>query len=55
MTDNEQEKTMNDHTPITDVMNIGNLGAAYPLVDPAYHVAEHALAIVIEFLLHGLR
>ena len=23
MTDNEQEKTMNDHTPITDVMNIG--------------------------------
>src|SRR5215472_109004 len=36
-------------------MNIGNLGATYALVDPTDHVAENALAVVVELLLHLLR
>src|SRR5215472_15492568 len=31
----------------TDVMNVEYLGAAYPVVDPTYHVPKDALTIVI--------
>ena len=34
----------------TDAVDIGHLGAAHALIDPAHDVAEDALAIVVEFL-----
>ena len=33
-------------------MDIRHLGAADALVDPAHHIAEDALAVVVDFLLH---
>ncbi len=32
-----------------DVMNVWHLGAADPLIDPAYDIAEDALSVVLEF------
>ena len=32
-------------------MNVGHLGAAHALVNPAHHVAQNALGVVVEFLL----
>ncbi len=33
------------------VVDVGNLGAAHALVDPAHHVAEDALGVVVQLLL----
>ena len=35
-----------------DVMDVGNLGAADARVDPAHHVPQDALDVVVEFMLH---
>jgi hypothetical protein len=35
-------------------VNIRHLRAAYALVDPAHHVSEDALAVVVELQLHRL-
>ena len=35
-----------------DIMNVRHLGAADTLFDPAHHIAEDALRIVIQFLLN---
>ena len=34
-----------------DVVDVGHLGAAHALVDPAHHVAQDALRVVVELLL----
>jgi uncharacterized membrane protein YgdD (TMEM256/DUF423 family) len=34
-----------------DVVDVGHLGAAHALVDPAHHVAQDALGVVVQFLL----
>ena len=34
-------------------MNIRHLGTAYALIDPAHHVSEDALAIIVELQLQG--
>ena len=39
----------------TDVVDIGNLGAANALVYPAHNVAENALCVVVELRLNRLR
>ena len=41
------------HQP--DVVDVRHLGAADALVDPAHHIAEDALAVVVELLLHVVR
>ena len=38
-----------------DVVDVGHLGAADALVDPAHHVAEDALDVVVELLAHLVR
>ncbi|OIQ72308.1 hypothetical protein GALL_460670 [mine drainage metagenome] len=38
------------HQP--DVVNVGHLGAADPLIDPAHDIAENALAVVVDLLPH---
>ncbi len=38
-----------------DVVDVGHLGAADALVDPAHHIAQNALRVVVEFLLHLVR
>ena len=37
------------HQP--DVVDVGDLGTAHALVDPAHHVAQDALAVVVQLLL----
>jgi len=37
----------------SDVMNVGHLGAADALVDPAHDIAQDALAVVVDLLLHA--
>ncbi len=37
------------HQP--DIMDIRHLGAADTLIDPTHHIAQYALAVVVEFLL----
>ena len=37
-----------------DIMNIGHFRAADALVDPTHHIAQNALRIIVEFLLHIL-
>ena len=39
----------------SDVIDVGHLGAADALVDPAHHVAQDALRVVVELRLHILR
>ncbi len=34
-----------------DVVNVGHLGAAHALVDPAHHIAQNALGVVVQLLL----
>ena len=34
-----------------DVVNVGHLGAAHTLVNPAHHVSQNPLRVVVEFLL----
>jgi len=38
-----------------DVVDIGRLGAADALIDPAHDVTEYALDVVVEFLANGVR
>ncbi len=38
-----------------DVVDIRHLRAAHALVDPAHHIAENALAVVVELLLDRVR
>ena len=35
-----------------DVMDVRNLGAADPLIDPAHDIAEDALCVVVQFVAH---
>ena len=41
------------HQP--DIVNVRYLGAADALIDPAHDIAENALAVVVDFLLHIVR
>ncbi len=38
-----------------DIVDVGHFGTADPLIDPAHHIAEDALAVVVDFLLHIVR
>ena len=40
------------HKP--NIINIGNLGAAHTLIDPAHHVTQNTLSIIVELALYGV-